>query len=367
MRKSLTGLVTVGLALALAACGSTDEGADSATGVDANMGATIGISMPTKTSTRWIADGNNMVQQFTDMGYKVNLQYADNNVKNQVAQVQSMVDQGDKLLVIAAVDGSSMDAVLAKAAAKKVPVIAYDRLLTKTKNVDYQATFDNVQVGTLQGQLLIDRLGLSTGAKGPFNVEIFAGAADDANAKSFYTGGMAVLQPYIDSGEIVIRSGQTKFELVTTERYDAKIAATRMTKILAANYSSARVHAVLSPYDGMSIGIIGALTAKGYGTKAKPLPIISGQDAELASVKSIIADQQTGTIYKDTRELAKVAVQMGNAALTGVKPIVNDTSTYNNGVKVVPTYLLYPLAIDKTNYKTLLVDGGYYKEDQITG
>jgi putative multiple sugar transport system substrate-binding protein len=366
VRKSLTGLVAVGLVLALAACGSTDD-ADSKTGVDANQGATIGISMPTKTSTRWIADGNSMVEQFTDMGYKVNLTYADNDVKSQVAQVQSMVDAGDKLLVIAAVDGSSMDAVLAKAAAKKIPVIAYDRLLTGTKNVDYQATFDNVQVGTLQGQLLLDRLGLTTGAKGPFNVEIFAGAGDDANAKSFYTGGMAVLKPYITAGKIRIRSGQTAFELVTTERYDGKIAAARMTKILAGNYKAARVDAVLSPYDGMSIGIIGALTAAGYGTKAKPLPIISGQDAELASIKSIIADQQTGTIYKDTRELAKVAVQMGNAALTGVAPMINDTKTYNNGVKVVPTYLLYPLAVDKTNYKTLLVDGGYYKESQITG
>lgn len=364
MRKSLTGLVVIGLALSLAACGSDTE--SNPNSVYANMGATIGIAMPTKVSERWIADGKNMVQQFTDMGYKVNLQYADNDVKTQVAQVQAMVNQGDKLLVIAAIDGSSMDGVLASAAAKKVPVIAYDRLLTGTANVSYQATFDNVRVGAMQAQLLVDRLGLSKDAKGPFNVELFAGSATDANAKSFYDGAMPVLQPYITSRKIIVRSGETQFEKITTVNYDAKIAGTRMTKILNAYYKTAKVDAVLSPYDGMSIGILNAFKAGGYGNAAKPLPIISGQDAELASVKSIIADQQAGTIYKDTRELAKVAVQMGNSLLTGQKPIVNDIKTYNNGVKIVPTYLLEPVAVDKANYKALLVDGGYYTEAEIS-
>ncbi len=248
MRKSLTGLVAVGMALALAACGSTEETVTNGD-VKANMGATIGIAMPTKTSTRWIADGNNMVDQFTDMGYKVNLQYADNNVKTQVAQVQSMIDGGDKLLVIAAIDGASMDGALASAAAKKIPVIAYDRLLTGTQNVSYQATFDNFRVGEMQAQLLIDRLGLSKKAKGPFNVELFAGSPTDANAKSFYTGAMELLQPYIDSRKIIVRSGQTTFGSISTVNYDSKIAGARMKKILAAQYTSIRVDAVLSPYD----------------------------------------------------------------------------------------------------------------------
>jgi putative multiple sugar transport system substrate-binding protein len=366
VRKPLTVLAAaVGLAISLTACSSSS---DSSTGVDANEGATIGIAMPTKVSQRWIADGSNMVQQFTAMGYKVNLQYADNNVKTQVSQVQNMINQGDKLLVIASIDGSSMTSVLNTASSKGIKVIAYDRLLSNTKNVNYYATFDNVQVGVMQGTLLVKKLGLADGSKkGPFNVELFAGSATDNNAKSFYTGGMSVLQPYIDSGKIVVRSGQTTFDKITTVNYDADIAGKRMTSILNEYYKSAKVDAVLSPYDGMSIGIIKSLLAAGYNTSAKPMPIVSGQDAELPSVKSIIADQQTGTIYKDTRELAKVTVQMGNALLTGVTPTVNDTTTFNNGVKVVPTFLLPPVAVDKTNYQTLLVTGGYYTKAQISG
>ena len=311
------------------------------------MGATIGISLPTQTVQRWTADGNNMVQQFTQMGYKVDLQFANNNVQKQVSQVQGMVKQGDKLLVISAVDGSSMTSVLAGAAQKKIPVIAYDRLLTGTKNVTCMATFDNVRVGQIQGQLLVDRLGLSRGAKGPFNLEMFAGDTGDANAHSFYTGAMKVLAPYLKSGKLVVRSGQTTFAQVTTKNYDAGLAGRRMSSLVTQYYSSAKLSAVLSPYDGMTIGIIKALQADGYGTTAKPLPVTSGQDAELPSVKSIIAGQQTATIYKDTRELA------------------NDTTSFNNGAKVVPTYLLYPIAVDKANYQTLLVGGGYYTAAQL--
>jgi putative multiple sugar transport system substrate-binding protein len=365
VRKSLSGLLVVGLALSLAACGS--DSTDKTTGVDANKGSTIGIAMPTKTSERWLADGKNMVEQFTAMGYKVNLQYAGDNVKVQVAQVKTMVEQGDKLLVIAAVDGSSMTEVLAGAAAKDVPVIAYDRLLTKTKDVGYQATFDNDRVGVMQGQVLIDRLGLTKGAKGPFNIELFAGSGTDVNAKSFYVGAMRVLQPYIDSGALVVRSGETKFELITTLNYSGDLAVKRLKPLMAKYYKTAKLDALLSPYDGMTIKMLTLLKTQGYGTKKKPLPINSGQDAELPSIKSIIKDEQTGTIYKDTRELAKVTVQQGNALLTGAKPLINDTTSFNNGIKTVPTYLLYPVAVDKSNYKTLLVDSGYYTAADLKG
>jgi putative multiple sugar transport system substrate-binding protein len=365
VRKTLSGFMVVGLAVALAACGSDSD--NKTIGVDANKGATIGIAMPTKTSTRWLADGKNMVEQFTAMGYKVNLQYANDDAKVQLNQVKSMVDQGDKLLVVTAVDGSGMTEVLAAAATKNIPVIAYDRLLTKTKDVGYQATFDNDRVGVMQGQLLLDRLGLSTGAKGPFTIELFAGSGTDVNAKSFYDGAMKVLKPYLDSGKLVVRSGQVAFETVTTVNYDGAIAGTRLKKLLKANYKTEKLNAVLSANDGMAIGMIKVLKADGYGTAKKPLPFTSGQDAEIASMKSIINGEQTGTIYKDTRELAKVAVQQGNALLTGAKPMINDTTSFNNGVKVVPTYLLYPIAVDKTNYKTLLVDGGYYTAANLAG
>lgn len=365
MRKTLTYLVTAALVLSLAACGG--DSAVSSSSVYANMGAKIGIAMPTKTSPRWIADGDNMVEQFESMGYEVDLEFADNNVENQVAQVKKMIDAGSSLLVISSIDGSAMTEVLTRAAAKDIPVIAYDRLITGSKDVSYQATFDNVRVGTMQAQLILDELGLADGADGPFNVELFAGSPTDANAKSFYDGAMELLKPYIANGKIVVRSKQTAFKSMTTVDYDGTRARNRMTDILTEYYATEKVDAVLSPYDGMTIGIIKALKAAGYGPGDKPLPITSGQDAELPSIKSILADQQSATIYKDTRELAKVAVQQGNALLTGEDPIVNDTKSFNNGAKVVPTYLLYPVAVDKDNYKTLLVDGGYYTEDEIEG
>ena len=359
MRKILSGLAVTALVLALAACGSDEE-----VGVKANMGATIGISMPNTTSTRWIGDGNSMVEQFKAMGYKVNLKYAEDNVKTQVAQIQAMVNEGDKLLVIAAIDGSALNGVLASAGKTKVPVISYDRLILGSPNVNYYASFDNFRVGVLQAQLLVDRLGVGKSkTAGPFNIELFSGSADDNNANYFFRGSMSILQPYLDNGQLVVKSGQTQYKKTTTERWDAARAQKRMNLILDTAYDTAKVNAVLSPYDGMSRGIIKALKSHGYTRKT--MPFVSGQDAELDSVKLIKKGEQAGTVYKDTRELAKVTVQMGNAVLTGATPLVNDTTSYNNKVKDVPSYLLYPVAVDKSNYETLLVKGGYYKEAQL--
>jgi putative multiple sugar transport system substrate-binding protein len=362
LRKTISGLVAGGLVLALAACGSADT-----VGVKANMGALVGIAMPTRVSERWLGDGSSMDTQFKKMGYATDVEYADDDQPTQIAQINKMIDNGAKLLVISAIDGGALTDVLAKAAQKKVKVLAYDRLLMNTSNVDVQATFDGVKVGRMQGQLLVDRLGLSGGAKGPFHIEIFAGSKDDANAKSFYDGAMEVLKAkYIDTGKLVVDSGVTKFEDVAIYQYSRKLSRLRMQSLLKTYYKTTKVDAVLSPYDGISRGVIDGLKNYGYGKRAsKPMPIVSGQDAELASVQRIIAGEQTATIYKDTRELAKVAVQMGNALLTGAKPIVNDTTTYNNNVKKVPTYLLYPVQVDKSNYQRLLVDGGYFTEKQI--
>ncbi len=360
MRKILAGLSLTVLALSLAACGGDAVAADS---VYANVGAKVGISMPTKESARWIADGNAMVAQFKAMGYQAELQYADNKKDLQNQQVDKMIGNGDQLLLIAAVDGGAMNDVLAKAASKKIPVIAYDRLLTGTKNVDYQATFDNTRVGALQGQFIIDRLDLTKKDDKTYNVELFAGSATDINARYFYDGAMPLLRPYIKTGKIKIRSGETAFKKVATNLYDAEVAKARMARILNDDYKSERVDAVLSPYDGMTIGIIDALKEAGYGTADKPLPITTGQDSETPSVKSIIANEQTQSIFKDTRELAKVAVEQANAILTGSKPMTN--AEVNNDVKKVPTYYLYPVQITKNNYKTLLVDSGYVTEDEL--
>jgi putative multiple sugar transport system substrate-binding protein len=325
---------------------------------------TVGIAMPTKSSARWIADGDNMVKTLQARGYKTDLQYAEDDIPNQLAQIENMVTKGDKVLVIASIDGTTLSNVLQKAADKGIKVIAYDRLIKGSKNVDYYATFDNFQVGVLQAQYIENALKLKT-AKGPFNIELFGGSPDDNNAFFFYNGAMSVLKPYIDSGKLVVRSKQMGMDKVSTLRWDGAVAQARMDNLLSAYYTNAHLDAVLSPYDGLSIGIISSLKGVGYGKPGQPMPVITGQDAEIPSVKSILAGEQTSTIFKDTRELAKVTAGMVDAVLGGKQPEINDTKTYNNGVKVVPSYLLKPVLVDKSNWHHVLVDSGYYKESQI--
>jgi len=324
----------------------------------------VAISMPTKSSARWIADGTNMVKYFQEKGYKTDLQYAEDYIPNQLAQIENMVTKGAKVLVIAAIDGTTLTDVLQKAADKGIKVIAYDRLIRGSKNVDYYATFDNFQVGVLQASYIEQKLGLKSG-KGPFNIELFGGSADDNNAFFFYNGAMSVLDPYIKSGKLVVRSKQMGMDKVATLRWDGAVAQARMDNLLSAYYSGAHVDAVLSPYDGLSIGIISSLKGVGYGTPKLPMPVVTGQDAEVPSVKSIQKGEQTSTVFKDTRELAKVTVGMVDAMLSGKKPEINDTKTYNNGVKVVPSYLLKPVSVDASNWKQVLVGSGYYTEAQL--
>lgn len=324
----------------------------------------VAVSMPTKSSARWIADGDNMVKQLKEKGYKADLQYAEDDIPNQLAQIENMVTKGPKVLVIAAIDGTTLSDVLQKAADKGIKVIAYDRLIKGSKNVDYYATFDNFQVGVLQAQSIEKSLDLK-GGKGPFNIELFGGSPDDNNAFFFYNGAMSVLKPYIDSGKLVVRSKQMGMDKVGTLRWDGAVAQARMDNLLSAYYSKDRVDAVLSPYDGLSIGILSSLKGVGYGSGSQKMPVVTGQDAEVPSVKSMLRKEQTSTIFKDTRELAKVTVAMVDAMMAGKAPEVNDTKTYNNGVKVVPSYLLKPVSVDATNWKQVLVDSGYYKESQV--
>ena len=325
----------------------------------------VGISMPTKSSTRWISDGESMVKEFEAMGYATDLQFADNDIPNQLAQIENMVTKGAKVLVIAAIDGTTLSDVLQKAHDNGAIVISYDRLITKTPNVDYYATFDNFGVGVIQGTQLVEGLGLKDGKKGPFNVELFGGSPDDTNAFYFYDGAMSVIQPYIDSGDIVIQSGQMGMDKVGTLRWLAATAQARMDNLLSAFYTDKRVDGVLSPYDGLSIGILSSLKGVGYCTPEQPCPVVTGQDAEVASVKSIIAGEQMYTVFKDTRVLAKQAAKMADQALKGQTVDVNDTTTYDNLVKVVPSYLLTPISIDINNYQKELVDTGYIKAEDL--
>ena len=269
---------------------------------------TVGVSMPTKSSARWIDDGNNMVKYLKDKGYKADLQYADDDIPNQLAQVENMITKKVKVLVIAAIDGTTLSNALQKAADQGIKVVAYDRLIRGSKNVDYYTTFDNFQVGVLQAGSIVDKLGLKQG-KGPFNIELFGGSPDDNNAFFFYDGAMSVLKPYLDCGKLVVRSKQMGMQKVGTLRWDGAVAQARMDNLLSAFYGKDRVDAVLSPYDGLSIGIMSSLKGVGYGTPKQPMPVVSGQDAEVPSVKSILRGEQSRTVFKDTRELAKVTVE----------------------------------------------------------
>ena len=320
--------------------------------------------MPTKSSARWISDGDSMVKVLKEKGYKTDLQYADDDIPNQLAQIENMVTKGVKVLVIAAIDGTTLSNALQKAADKGVKVIAYDRLIKGSKNVDYYATFDNFQVGVLQAQSIEKALKLKEG-KGPFNIELFGGSPDDNNAFFFYDGAMSVLKPLLDAGKLVVGSKQTGMDKVSTLRWDGAAAQARMDNLLSAYYGNARVDAVLSPYDGISIGIISSLKGVGYGSGGVPMAVVSGQDCEVPSVKAILAGEQYASIFKDTRDLARVTADMVDALLSGKVPAVNDTTTYNNGVKVVPAYLLKPVIVDKSNWRPVLVDSGYYKQSQI--
>ena len=326
---------------------------------------TIGIAMPTQSSARWISDGNSMVEQFEAAGYDAILQYAEDDIPTQLNQVENMISQGVDALVIAAIDGTTLSAALDNAEAAGIPIIAYDRLIRDSEAVDYYATFDNFQVGVLQANSLVQCLNERFPDQRPWNVELFGGSPDDNNAFFFYDGAMSVLQPMIDAGDIAIPSGQQGMDVVGTLRWDGAVAQARMDNLLSAFYGKDKVDAVLSPYDGLSIGILSSLKGVGYCTKQTPCPVVSGQDAEVQSVKSILRGEQYSSIFKDTRELAKVAANMVDAVVSGKTPEVNDTKTYNNGVKVVPSYLLKPVSVDVSNWNTVLVGSGYYKESQI--
>ena len=325
----------------------------------------VGIAMPTKSSARWISDGNSMVEQFEAAGYETDLQYAEDDIPNQLAQIENMITKGVNVLVIAAIDGSTLSNALENAAAAGITVIAYDRLIRDSGNVDYYATFDNFKVGVQQAESLVRGLNERFADAKPWNVELFGGSPDDNNAYFFYNGAMSVLQPMIDSGDIVIPSGQMGMDIVGTLRWDGAVAQSRMDNLLSAHYGDRDLHGALAPYDGLSIGILSSLKGVGYGSGGIAMPIVTGQDAEVPSVKSMLAGEQYSTVFKDTRTLAGVTVGMVDALLGGGEPEINDTSTYDNGVKVVPSYLLEPVSVHLDNWEEVLIGSGYYTMDQV--
>lgn len=325
----------------------------------------IGVAMPTKSLQRWNQDGDNMKKKLEAAGYKVDLQYAENSVEKQVSQLENMITKGAEVLVIASIDGESLKGVLEPAAKENIKVIAYDRLIKGTPNVDYYATFDNYKVGVIQGEYIIETLKLDQGEKGPFTMEVFGGSPDDNNAYFFNGGAMDTLKPYIESGVLVIKSGQTDMAQIAIPEWKSEGAQARMDNLLTAFYSDENIDVVLSPNDSLAQGIVASLKAAGYGSASKPYPVLTGQDCDVTNVKQLIAGEQSMSVFKDTRTLADKVVEMVEAIMKNKEPPINDTETYDNGVKVVPSFLCDPVFADVNNYKELLIDSGYYTEDQL--
>ncbi|MFE0588511.1 multiple monosaccharide ABC transporter substrate-binding protein [Micromonospora echinospora] len=371
-RRILAALGGAALVISLAACSGEGAGGGTDTGGDRAAELTIGVSMPTQTSERWIADGNSVKEKLEAKGYQVDLQYAGDDIPTQSQQVDQMITRGADVLIIAAIDGTALSGQLQAAADAKIPVIAYDRLIRDSPNVDFYVSFDNYKVGVAQanallvGLGLLDRNGAKGTATGPFQVELFAGSLDDNNAHFFFRGATDTLKPFVDAGTLKVKSGQVKIEQVAILRWQQETAQKRMEDLLTSSYNDgSTVDGVLSPYDGLSRGIITALQNAGYGTAARKMPVVTGQDAEIASAKLINEGVQGSTIFKDTRLLAEQAVVAAEAFLKKKEPEANDTRTYDNGVKVVPSFLLPVQTVYKDDIKPVLIDSGYWTAEEV--
>ena len=327
----------------------------------------VGVSMPTKDLQRWNQDGANMKKALEERGYEVDLQYANNDIATQVSQVENMIATGSEVLVIASIDGSALKAVLDSAKQKGIQVIAYDRLIMNSDAVSYYATFDNYKVGTIQGNYLVDALKLKDRTKAdPAYIELFTGSPDDNNINFFFGGAMDILTPYIDSGVLVVKSGQTSKAQCATLNWSTEEAQKRMENLISAQGygpNKTRLDAVYSSNDSCANGITNALVAAGYN--ADNFPIVTGQDCDITSTKNMLKGLQAMSVFKDTRALAAKVVDMVDAICKGSEPPINDTKTYDNGTGVIPSYLCEPVFGTKDNYKELLIDSGYYTEDQL--
>ena len=379
MKKFLAMMLALAMVLALAACGgsaapaATQAPAAEAPAAEAPAaeapaaaeGKTVGVAMPTQSSERWINDGANMKKQLENLGYKVELQYAEDDVQMQVSQIENMIASGVDCLVIASIDSVALTGVEAQAKEAGIPIIAYDRLLMDTDAVSYYASFDNEGVGRAIGEYIEKAKDLANTTE-TYTIEFFMGSPDDNNAVLLHRGLMSVLQPYLDNGTLVCKTGRTSFEDTCILRWSQETAQKNCEDYLAGFYADEDLDICCTAFDGFAYGCRSALEAAGY-TVGTNWPLITGQDAELMATKNIISGHQTMSIYKDTRLLAEKCVTMVNAVLTGSEPEINDTETYNNNVIVVPSYLCTPVAVDQSNYEEIIVGGGYYTAEQLAG
>jgi putative multiple sugar transport system substrate-binding protein len=352
------------LVLAIVLTGVWANGSKESAATSGKM--TVGVCMPTQSSERWINDAANMKKQLEAVGYNVDVQFAEDDVQAQVSQIENLVAKKVNCLVVAAVDSSALVNALAQAKEAGIPVIAYDRLLMDTDAVSYYATFDNKGVGTKIAKYIEETKNLKT-AKAEnrsYTIEFFMGSPDDNNALFLYNGVMEVLKPYLDNGVLVCKSGRTAFKDTCILRWSQETAQQWAENYLSAFYANVKLDIACTAFDGFAYGLRSALEGAGY-TLGQDWPLVTGQDAELMATKNIITGYQTMSIYKDTRLLAEKCTSMVQAVLKGAKPEINDTTQYNNNKLVVPSYLCQPVAVDKSNYKAIIVDGGYYTEAQL--
>ena len=378
MKKILAMILALVMVLSLAACGGSSEPAAEAPAAEAPAaeapaaeapaaeGKVVGVAMPTQSSERWINDGANMKSQLEALGYKVELQYAEDDVQMQVSQIENMIASGVDCLVIASIYSVALTGVEAQAKEAGIPIIAYDRLLMQTDAVSYYASFDNEGVGRAIAEYVEAKLDLANTTE-TYTIELFMGSPDDNNAVLLYNGVMKVIQKYLDNGTLVCKSGRTSFEDTCILRWSQETAQKNCEDYLAGFYADEDLDICLTAFDGFAYGCRSALEGAGYVAGTDRWPIITGQDAELMATKNIISGHQTMSIAKDTRTLAEKCVTMVNAVLTGSEPEINDTTTYDNGVFVVPSYLCTPVAVDAENYQEVLVDTGYYTAEQLAG
>ena len=379
MKKRILALaLSASMALSLAACSGGDaSGSGSGSGSNSNTGSTgaqkVGIAMPTQSLERWNRDGSYLDEQFKSAGYETILTYSDNDTNRQVNDIQNMIAEGVDLLVISAIDGEALNTVMNEAGEAGIPVIAYDRLIMND-NASYYVSFDNYTVGTLQGQYIVDTLDLDNAA-GPFNIELTAGDPADNNAGYFFNGAMDVLKPYIDSGKLVVVSGQTDFDTVATAGWDSQTAMERAQNILASYYADGtQVDVWLCSNDSTALGVSQAIQSDYAGSNQ---PIITGQDGDEANLKNLVDGLQSMTVYKAVANEAVVTLDLGKAILSGATVDANlitdsgwefecsyDTESYNTSDgHNCPSSLLIPDVVTKDNMVEKLVDTGYYTQD----
>ena len=337
-------------------------------GTGAGDGALVGISMPTRSLERWIRDGDNLKSRLSELGYAVELQFADNEVDQQISQIETMAGKAPAVLIVAAIDGSALGPVLESASAKGIRIISYDRLIRDTSAVDYYVTFDNYRVGAMQGRYIVEALDLEH-ASGPFNFEPFAGSPDDNNARFYFEGAWDVLAPYIEASKLVCPSGKLPdsadgWQSIGIQAWSSTVAQAEMENRLSSFYHlGRRVDAILAPNDAVALGISQALASSGYGDGN--WPVLTGQDADQANVANIVSGRQTMTVFKDTRLLGERSALMADQIIRGQDVEVNDVDSYDNGKLVVPSYLLNPVSVDRQNVQEVLVDSGYYSAAEI--